>query len=354
MVLVVDAAGLDDDGSLVLAAGHATTERIAFMVRHTGGILCVPMPAADVDRLRLHPMVIARDGAEDAGHLVSVNARNGIGGGISAADRARTIALLADAGTQPADLSTPGHVFPLRAAEGGVLRRAGHAEAAVDLTRLAGLRPVAVVGGVIDEDGAVVRGERLRAFAIRHDLVTVSLSDLIAYRRRTEQLVTLGATSRLPTNAGEFVAHGFRSVLDGRDHMALVMGDPSGSDGQPTLVRVHSECLLGNVLQSLGCDCEAKLRMSMLMIAENGCGAVIYLRGHEGRHGLRFAPDPDSDDARDYGIGAQILVQLGVRRMRLLTNNPVKRVGLQAHGLEVTESVPLAVGALTDESSVSC
>lgn len=335
MLIVVDGETPDDYGDLMLAAAHATPERVAFMARHTSGILCVPMPAADLDRLALPPMVAVNEDPRGVGYAVSVNARTGIGSGISAADRARTISLLADPATRPTDLSRPGHVFPLRAVDGGVLRRAGHTEAAVDLTGLAGLAPVAVIGEVVDDDGTLVRGERLRSFAAAHGLLTVAVADLIAYRHRTEQLVEFKAASRMPTHYGEFQAHGFESVLDGREHIALVMGDVAGRHPSPTLVRVHSECLNGNVFRSASCDCEAHLRQSMQVVAAEGRGVVVYLRGHGGGGGHRPA------DARDYGVGAQILAHLGVRRMRLLTNNPVNRVGLEAYGLQITAAVGL-------------
>ncbi|MDT5064311.1 MAG: 3,4-dihydroxy 2-butanone 4-phosphate synthase / cyclohydrolase [Mycobacterium sp.] len=357
MVIVVDADDPNDDGDLMLAAAHATPERVAFMMRHTSGILCVPMPARDLDRLHLPPMVVVNENPRSAGYAVSVNAKTGIASGISAADRARTISLLADPGTAPRDLSRPGHVFPLRAVEGGVLRRAGHTEAAVDLARLAGLPPVAVIGEVIDDDGAVARGERLRTFAGTHGLHIVTMSELIAHRRRTERLVERKARSRLPTGHGEFWAYGYRSLLDGREHIALVMGEVGALDHSPTLVRVHSECLTGNVFESARCDCGPQLHRAMQVIAEEGRGVVVYLRGHEGigaamlqkLHGDHPQPvRPDGGqaaDARDYGVGAQILADLGVRRMRLLTNNPVKRIGLEAYGLEVTETVPLQISA---------
>lgn len=346
MVIVVDAENPQDDGDLMFAAAHATPERVAFMVRHTGGILCVPMPASDLDRLHLPPMVVVNEDPRGVGYSVTVNARTGITSGISAADRAHTISLLANPDTQPSDLSRPGHVFPLRAVDGGVLRRAGHTEAAVDLARLAGLPPVAVIGEVVDDDGLVARGERLRAFASQHGLTIVTMADLIAYRRRTERLVELKAQSRLPTHHGEFQAHGFRSVLDGREHIALVMGDVPAHGSTPTLVRVHSECLTGNVFESVGCDCGAQLDLALQMIAAEGHGVLVYLRGHEGRGIGALQPV----DARDYGVGAQILADLGVQRMRLLTNNPVKRIGLEAYGLEVAETVRLPLS----ETSMSC
>jgi 3,4-dihydroxy 2-butanone 4-phosphate synthase / GTP cyclohydrolase II len=348
MVIVVDAENPDDDGDLTLAAAHVTPERLAFMMRHTGGILCVPMPATDLDRLRLPPMVALSEDPRGVGYTVSVNARTGITTGISATDRARTISLLANPDTEPSDLSRPGHVFPLRAVEGGVLRRAGHTEAAVDMTRMAGLPPVAVIGEVVDDAGAVARGERLREFAALHGLPIVPMAELIAYRRRTARLVEFKAVSRLPTRHGEFRAYGFRSVLDDREHLALVMGEVRGTDGPPTLVRVHTECTMGNIFDSGLCDCNPKLEGALQMIANEGRGVVVYLRGQEGRcNGLLRRPDANPEqgrpvDRRDYGVGAQILADLGVRRMRLLTNNPVKRIGLQAYGLEVfaTERLP--------------
>jgi 3,4-dihydroxy 2-butanone 4-phosphate synthase/GTP cyclohydrolase II len=362
MVIVVDAEDPHDDGDLMLAAAHATPERVAFMVRHTSGILCVPMPAADLDRLHLPPMVVLNEDPRGTGYAVSVDARTGITSGISAADRARTISLLADPDTQPGDLSRPGHVFPLRAVDGGVLRRAGHTEAAIDLARLAGLPPVAVIGEVVDDDGAVARGERLRVFAANHGLTIVTMSELIAYRHRTEHLVEFKASSRLPTRYGEFHAYGFRSVLDGREHIALVMGDVPGQHLSPTLVRVHSECLTGNVFESARCDCGPQLQRALQMVAAEGRGVVLYLRAHQGcgtglmqklrAYRLQDAGADTVDanpelglavDARDYGVGAQILADLGVRRMRLLTNNPVKRIGLEAYGLEVAETVRLSV-----------
>ncbi|CAN5854311.1 bifunctional 3,4-dihydroxy-2-butanone-4-phosphate synthase/GTP cyclohydrolase II [soil metagenome] len=346
MVIVVDAENPDDDGDLTLAAAHVTPQRLAFMMRHTGGILCVPMPSADLDRLHLPPMVAISQDPRGVGYTVSVNARAGITTGISATDRARTISLLVSPATQPDDLSRPGHVFPLRAVEGGVLRRAGHTEAAVDMVRMAGLPPVAVIGEVVDDDGSVARGDRLRVFAATHGLPIVTMAELIAYRRRTERLVEFKAASRLPTRHGEFRAYGFRSLLDDREHMALVMGEVAGLDESPTLVRVHSECLMGNVFESGLCDCGAKLDDSLQRIADEGRGVVVYLRGQEGRCGglfPKFEPRPDLTpeqgrpvDRRDYGVGAQILADLGVRRMRLLTNNPVKQIGLEAYGLEVT------------------
>ncbi|MCV7344458.1 3,4-dihydroxy-2-butanone-4-phosphate synthase [Mycolicibacterium rhodesiae] len=343
MVIIVDADNPSDDGDLMLAASHATTERVAFMMRHTGGILCVPMPSTELDRLRLPPMVAHNEDPRGVSYAVSVNARDGVTTGISAADRARTISLLADPATSHADLSRPGQVFPLRAADGGVLCRAGHTEAAVDLAQLAGLPPVAVIGEVIDDDGVVVRGRAIWEFAERHGLTVVTIADLITYRRRTERLVEFKAASRLPTRHGVFQAHGFRSILDGREHIALVMGDVAGKKPSPTLVRVHSECVTGDVFDSGACDCSPWLEQAMQTIAAEGRGVVVYLRGRAGQRG--FMPhDPSADvlDPREYGLGAQILSDLGVRRMVLLTNNPVKRIGLDAYGLTISGTVRLS------------
>lgn len=352
MVIVVDADDPGDDGDLLLAAVHASQEQVAYMMRHTGGILCVPMQSDDLDRLRLPPMVALNEDPRGVSYTVSVNARSGITTGISAADRARTISLLADPSTNHDDLSRPGHVFPLRAADGGVLRRAGHTEAAVDLVRLAGLPPVAVIGEIVDNAGVVVRGQALWEFAAAHDLTVVTMSDLITYRRRAERLVEFKAASRLPTRHGVFQAHGFQSVLDGREHIALVMGEVAGKKPSPTLVRVQSECVTGNVFSSGGCDCAQSLEHAMQMIADEGCGVVVYLRSRGGQQAYR-PHDPSADllDPRDYGLGAQILADLGVRRMRLLTNNPVKRIGLDAYGLEVATTVRMWSSGTGDVSA---
>lgn len=333
MVVLVDDQRADDDGDLMLAATHATPERLAFMMRHTSGILCVPMPADYLDRLQLPPMVARSEDSNGAWYTVSVNARSGILSGISAADRATTIAILADPASTPGDLNRPGHVFPLRAVEGGVLRRAGHTEAAVDLARIAGLPPVAVICEVVDDDGAPLRGSRLRMFAASHRVPVVTIAEMVAYRRRTERLVEFRASSRLPTEHGVFRACGFLSVLDGREHLALVMGDIAEPGFSPTLVHVHTECMMGNVFGAHDCECERQLDSALRMVAAEGRGVVLYLRGHADPHG--------GIDARDQGVSAQILAELGVRGLRLLTNHEVARSGLVAHGLEVIETLPL-------------
>lgn len=363
MVVLADAEDSGAAPDLVLAAAHATPRTVAFMLAHTSGILCVPMPAGDLDRLLLPPMVAVTEDRGGVDFAVSVTARTGTTSGISAADRARTISMLADPETGPAQLSRPGHVFPLRTAEGGVLRRAGHAEAAVDMTRLSGLAPVAVTGGLVDDDGVVLRGDRLRRFAATHGLAVVTVADLIAHRQRCERLVELRASTRLPTRYGEFRAHGFRSLLDGGEHVALVMGDPTaagaGTHGAPPLVRLHPECVIGNALGSVGCDCGSRLHRALRMVAGEGRGAVIYLRGQQARslglvrgyprpggpvpHAGAAGPSPrcPSSEVTDHGIGAQMLADLGVRAMRLLTDSPVERIGLAAYGLQVAGSVSL-------------
>jgi 3,4-dihydroxy 2-butanone 4-phosphate synthase / GTP cyclohydrolase II len=361
-VVVVDDEDRENEGDLVVAASKVTPALMAFLVRHTSGVVCVPMESAELDRLRLPPMTVVNEDRKRTAYSVSVDARDGISTGISAADRARTVRVLVDSATEPFELTRPGHVFPLRAVEGGVLRRAGHTEAAIDLARLAGLTPAGVIAEVVDEDGSMARLPRLREFADEHGLALVSIADLIAWRRRTESLVEKVASTRLPTKYGEFLAVGYRGLIDGVEHVALVRGQVGA--GLEVLVRVHSECLTGDVLGSLRCDCGPQLDAALRTIADSGRGIVLYMRGHEGRgiglmHKLaayqlqdngRDTVDANLDlglpaDARDYGLGAQILVDLGVRTMRLLTNNPTKRAGLEGFGLEIVEQVPLEVHA---------
>ncbi|HEX6920418.1 MAG TPA: bifunctional 3,4-dihydroxy-2-butanone-4-phosphate synthase/GTP cyclohydrolase II [Actinomycetes bacterium] len=359
-VVVVDDEDRENEGDLVFAASKATPELLGFMIRHTSGVVCVPMEARELDRLKLPPMTHVNEDRKGTAYSVSVDARDGVTTGISAADRARTIRVLVDSATEPYELTRPGHVFPLRAAEGGVLRRAGHTEASVDLARLAGLTPAGVICEIVNDDGSMARLPQLRRFADEHGLALVSIADLIAYRRRTEQLVERVAETRLPTRYGEFRAVGFRTAFDAFEHVALVKGEIA--DGRDVLVRVHSECLTGDVLGSLRCDCGPQLEAALRTVADEGRGVVLYLRGHEGRgigllHKLRAyqLQDVGHDtvdanlelglpaDARDYGLGAQMLADLGVRTMRLLTNNPAKRAGLEGYGLEIVERVPLAV-----------
>ncbi|MGH8891786.1 MAG: bifunctional 3,4-dihydroxy-2-butanone-4-phosphate synthase/GTP cyclohydrolase II [Actinomycetes bacterium] len=367
-VVVVDDEDRENEGDLVVAASKVTPELLAFMIRHTSGVVCVPMEAAELDRLKLPPMTHVNEDRKHTAYAVSVDARDGITTGISAADRARTIRVLVDSATEPYELTRPGHVFPLRAVEGGVLLRPGHTEAAVDLARLAGLNPAGVIAELVNDDGTMARLPDLRRFADEHDLALVSIADLIAFRRRTETLVQRVAEAKLPTRHGEFRAVGFRSTVDSAEHLALVRGDLG--DGTDVLVRVHSECLTGDVLGSLRCDCGPQLDAALKTVADQSRGVVVYLRGHEGRgigllhklaaYGLqdggRDTVDANLDlgfapDSRDFGIGAQILFDLGVRTVRLLTNNPAKLIGMAGFGLDVVERVPLPVH-LTPENAI--
>jgi 3,4-dihydroxy 2-butanone 4-phosphate synthase/GTP cyclohydrolase II len=359
-VVVVDDANRENEGDLIFAAEKATPELVAFMVRYTSGYICAPLTEADADRLELPPMYHTNQDRRGTAYTVTVDAREGVSTGISAADRAHTIRLLADPRTSPADLSRPGHVVPLRAKAGGVLRRQGHTEAAVDLAGLAGLRPAGVLCELVNDDGTMMRLPDLRTFAAEHGLALVTIEDLTAYRRRHEKQVERVAEARIPTRHGVFRAVGYRATFDSAEHVALTYGEIG--DGQDVLVRVHSECLTGDVLGSLRCDCGPQLDAALARVAQEGRGVVLYVRGHEGRgigllHKLqayqlqdlgRDTVDANLElglpaDARDYGTGAQILYDLGVRTMRLLTNNPAKRAGLEGHGLHVVgrEGLPV-------------
>ena len=358
MVIVVDDADRENEGDLIMAAERVTPEAIAFIVRHTSGVICMPVIGERLDELEIPLMVAANTDSRRTAFTVSVDARMGVTTGISAADRARTIRAIIDPETEPGDLSRPGHVFPLRYREGGVLKRAGHTEAAVDLARLAGLFPAGVLCETVNEDGTMARLPDLDRFARAHDLKIISIADLIEHRRQSEILVTKVAEANIPTRHGEFRSIAYESVTDARTHVALVMGDLD--DGQDVLTRVHSECLTGDVFGSLRCDCGRQLDRAMELIGREGRGVILYVRGHEGRaigitHKLRAYALQDRGrdtveanielgfpaDQRDYGIGAQILYDLGVRSMRLLTNNPEKRAGLEGHGLAINERLPL-------------
>ncbi|MDY7103449.1 MAG: bifunctional 3,4-dihydroxy-2-butanone-4-phosphate synthase/GTP cyclohydrolase II [Actinomycetota bacterium] len=365
MVVVVDDEDRENEGDLILAASAATPEKLAFIVRHSSGLVCAPMPPEHTDRLNLPLMVERNSDAMGTAYTVSVDAIAGTTTGISAADRAHTVRALADPSTRPEDLSRPGHVFPLRARAGGVLKRAGHTEAAVDLCRLAGVDPVGVICEVVNADGTMARLDDLVEFCATHQLPLVSIADLIRHRRRTEKLVELVGTARIPTPHGDFRASAYRSVVDGTEHVALVRGDVAGHPD--VLVRVHSECLTGDVFGSMRCDCGPQLDAALARIAEAGRGVVVYLRGHEGRgiglgHKLRAYELQEAGldtidanlalglpvDSREYGVGAQILVDLGITTMRLMTNNPAKYGGLVGYGLEITGRVPLLTGLTAD------
>jgi 3,4-dihydroxy 2-butanone 4-phosphate synthase / GTP cyclohydrolase II len=383
-VVVVDDEHRENEGDLFFAASQATPELVGFTIRHTSGVICVPMESGALDRLALPPMTAVNEDRKQTAYTVTVDAREGITTGISAADRARTIALLAATDTQAGDLTRPGHVFPLRAVPGGVLNRPGHTEAAVDLARLAGLPPAGAICELINDDGTMMRKPQLIAFARKHRLAIVSIADLIDFRRRTDEpphvvvsqraapdLGQLGAVkvervaqTRLPTMHGEFIAVGYRDGAD-VEHIALVAGDLG--EGRDVLVRVHSECLTGDVFHSLRCDCGEQLEQALARLAEEDCGVLLYMT-QEGRgigllNKLKAYELQESGldtveanlelglpaDAREYGIGNQILADLGLTTIRILTNNPKKLTGIEGFGLTVVEQLPIETDP-TDEN----
>jgi 3,4-dihydroxy 2-butanone 4-phosphate synthase/GTP cyclohydrolase II len=359
-VVVVDDASRENEGDIIFAAQAATPELMAFTVRYSSGVLCVPLAGNIADHLELPPMTSINQDPKGTAFTVSVDAADGVTTGISAADRALTARLLADPSTSADELTRPGHMFPLRARDGGVLVRRGHTEAAVDLVKAAGMHPVGILVEIVNDDGTMKRGPQLREFADEHGLAMISIEQISQYRRRTEVLIERGAVTQMPTSAGEFTAFGYRSVVDGNDHVALVAGDVTTNE--PVLVRVHSECLTGDVFGSKRCDCGPQLEGSLGRIGEEGRGIVIYLRGHEGRGiGLqsklaayalqdngRDTVDANLDlglpvDAREYSAAAHILHDLGVRSVLLLTNNPAKVEGLVSGGVEVVARLPLCI-----------
>ncbi|MEM8923663.1 MAG: bifunctional 3,4-dihydroxy-2-butanone-4-phosphate synthase/GTP cyclohydrolase II [Actinomycetota bacterium] len=358
IVVVVDDEDRENEGDLIMAAEFATEEKMAFFVRHTSGVICAPITEERAEELDLPLMVSMNTEAMRTAFTVSIDYRQGTSTGISAHDRALTLRAMVDPTTGAADFARPGHIFPLKARPGGVLKRAGHTEAAIDLARMAGLREAGVLCEIVNDDGTMARVPDLITFAKEHGLVFISIADMIRYRRRNEKLVTRFAEATIPTRHGDFRAVVYESVLDGEQHIAFVRGEPSGSED--VLVRVHSECLTGDIFGSLRCDCGPQLDTALKHIADEGEGVVVYLRGHEGRgiglgHKIRAynlqeqghdTVDANLEqglpaDTREYGIGAQILVDLGITTIRLMTNNPAKYGGIDGYGLELTGRVPL-------------
>ena len=372
-VVVVDDADRENEGDIIFAASKATPALLAFTIRHTSGVICVPMLGEDLDRLQLPLMTAQNNERMRTAFTVSVDARDGVTTGISAADRARTVRRLVDSATEHYELVRPGHVFPLRYMPGGVLRRPGHTEAAVDLARLAGLPPAGVLAEVVNDDGTMTRLPGLREFADEHGLALISIAQLIEYRRHRERMVVRVVETIVPNEYGQWHAVGYLNSMDGTEHLALVLGDlgsagagsdGAGSAGPAVLVRMHSECLTGDVFGSQRCDCGTQLDAAMAAIAAEGRGIVLYLRGHEGRgiglvsklraYQLQDAGADTVDantelgfpvDAREYSTGAQMLADLGVSSLRLLTNNPAKIKGLADFGLKVTGTLALPVRA---------
>ena len=358
IIVVVDDEDRENEGDLIMAAGAASAETITFFVRHTSGVICAPLTGERLDELEIPLMVRDNTESHRTAFTYSVDYVHGTSTGISAADRAATIQALIDPATRPADLARPGHIFPLRYSDGGVLKRAGHTEAAVDLARLAGMDPAGVLCEIVNDDGTMARVPDLIEFCREHGLLMITIAQLIKYRRQNEKLVRRVAEARIPTPWGDFTCYVYESVLDGEQHVAMVRGAVQGEED--VLVRVHSECLTGDVFHSLRCDCGVQLDAAMERIAEEGLGVLVYLRGHEGRgigigHKIRAYSLQEEGhdtveanvelglpvDSREYGIGAQMLNDLGITTMRLMTNNPAKYGGLEGFGLEITERVPV-------------
>ena len=359
-LVVVDDEDRENEGDLIIAADAMTMEKMNFMIRYTSGVICAPMSDERADQLDLSLMVVENTESMKTAFTVSVDLIGGTTTGISAADRSATVKALADLDRIGTDFARPGHIFPLRARKGGVLKRAGHTEAAVDLCAMADRPPVGVLSEIVNEDGTMARVPELEKFAEEHNLLFITIADLIRYRRRNEKLVEHFAEARIPTKHGEFAAHAYRSVLDEIEHVAYVLGDIENVE-EP-LVRVHSECLTGDLLGSIRCDCGSQLDSALEIIGEEGSGVIVYLRGHEGRgigigHKLRAYKLQDDGldtvdanlqqglpiDSREYGVGAQILADLGISKMRLMTNNPVKYGGLEGYGLDIVGRIPLRI-----------
>ncbi|MEY4656408.1 MAG: hypothetical protein RL073_635 [Actinomycetota bacterium] len=360
MIVMVDDEDRENEGDLIMAAQFATPEKIAFIVRHTSGVVVAPLSGERCDDLRLPLMVDNNTESHRTAFTISVDLLEGTTTGISAADRAATLRGLADPSVSHSAFARPGHIFPLRAREGGVLKRAGHTEAAVDLARLAGLQPAGIICEIQNDDGTMSRLPDLRKFCAEHNLLLSSIADLIEYRRHNERLVERVGSATVPTEWGGFTCVAYKSTIDGIEHLAFVKGDVS--DGTPVLTRVHSECLTGDVFGSKRCDCGPQLAAAMQQIDAAGKGVVVYLRGHEGRgigigHKIRAYSLQDEGfdtvdantelglpvDSREYGIGAQILADLGARKLRLMTNNPAKYGGIAGYGLSIVERVPLSI-----------
>jgi 3,4-dihydroxy 2-butanone 4-phosphate synthase/GTP cyclohydrolase II len=363
ILVVVDDEDRENEGDLIMAAEFATPEKVAFFLHHTSGYLCVPITAERAKELDLPLMVAQNTESQRTAFLITVDYRHGTSTGISSHDRSATVRALCEPSTRPGDLARPGHINPLMAREGGVLKRAGHTEATIDLCNMAGLYPAGLLCEIVDHDKRdMARVPELSKFADEHGLLMISIADLVRYRRQNEKLVRRIAEARIPTKWGDFTCYAYESLLDGEQHVALVKGTVAGEDN--VLVRVHSECLTGDVFGSLRCDCGVQLDSAMQLMAEAGHGVLVYLRGHEGRgvgigHKIRAYSLQEQgrdtvdanlelglpNDSREYGIGAQILVDLGITTMRVITNNPAKYGGLEGFGLEITERVPSVVAA---------